>query len=184
MGAVVIFVIASILLMGTVSASQYAFADGADSPNACLSMNANVFSDTSGGTTTVDAGAGNTISSICIKDGQGSFDDPASSDPLDVLQHSQVITANGNYGIGSCYVVSGFSNMQMVTVTDNCGGAMAVSHVDYTVQTGIPPAMVAGSLTPIDTTMVLLAGTQSISSWMIPVIVAGIGIGIVIARKF
>jgi len=48
----------------------------------------------------------------------------------------------------------------------------------------IPPAMVAGSLTPIDTTMVLVAGTQSIASWMIPVIVAGIGIGIVVARKF
>ena len=182
MGTVVIFVIASILLMGTVSASQYAFADGADSPNACLSMNANVFSDTSGGTTTVDAGAGNTISSICIKDGQGSFANPIPLGPF--LQHSHVITADGNYGISSCYMVSGFSNMQMVTVTDNCGGAMAVSHVDYTVQTGTPPAMVAGSLTPIDTTMVLLAGTQSISSWMIPVIVAGIGIGIVIARKF
>jgi len=50
--------------------------------------------------------------------------------------------------------------------------------------TFVPPAMVAGSLTPIDTTMVLVAGTQSIASWMIPVIVAGIGIGIVVARKF
>jgi len=49
----------------------------------------------------------------------------------------------------------------------------------------VPPViLVAGSLTPIDTTMVLVAGTQSIASWMIPVIVAGIGIGIVVARKF
>ena len=44
--------------------------------------------------------------------------------------------------------------------------------------------MVGGSLIPIDTTMVLVAGAQSISAWMIPVIVAGIGIAIVIARKF
>ena len=44
--------------------------------------------------------------------------------------------------------------------------------------------VVAGSLTPIDTTMVLVAGAQSISAWMIPVIVAGIGFAIVIARKF
>jgi len=44
--------------------------------------------------------------------------------------------------------------------------------------------LVAGSLTPIDTTMVLVAGAQSISAWMIPVIVAGIGFAIVIARKF
>jgi len=48
----------------------------------------------------------------------------------------------------------------------------------------IMPPMVAGSLTPIDTTMVLVAGAQSISAWMIPVIVAGIGFAIVIARKF
>jgi len=44
--------------------------------------------------------------------------------------------------------------------------------------------VVAGSLTPIDTTMVLVAGAQSISAWMIPVIVSGIGFAIVIARKF
>jgi len=46
-----------------------------------------------------------------------------------------------------------------------------------------PCVVVAGSLTPIDTTMVLVAGAQSISAWMIPVIVAGIGIAVVIARK-
>jgi len=44
--------------------------------------------------------------------------------------------------------------------------------------------MVGGSLIPIDTTMVLVAGAQSTSAWMIPVIVAGIGFAIVIARKF
>ncbi len=44
--------------------------------------------------------------------------------------------------------------------------------------------MIGGELIPIDTTMVLVAGAQSISAWMIPVIVAGIGFAIVIARKF
>ena len=44
--------------------------------------------------------------------------------------------------------------------------------------------LVAGSLTPIDTTMVLAAGVQSISAWMIPIIVSAAGIAIVIARKF
>jgi len=43
--------------------------------------------------------------------------------------------------------------------------------------------MVGGELIPIDTTMVLLGATQTMTSWMIPVIVAGIGIAIVIARK-
>jgi len=44
--------------------------------------------------------------------------------------------------------------------------------------------VVGGELIPLDTTMVLLAGTQTIAAWMIPVIVSAIGIGIVIARKF
>jgi len=47
-----------------------------------------------------------------------------------------------------------------------------------------PTMMVSGDMIPIDTTMVLVAGTQQTAAWMIPVIVSGIGIGIVIARKF
>jgi len=43
---------------------------------------------------------------------------------------------------------------------------------------------VGGDIIPIDTTSLLLAGTYSTAAWMIPVIVSGIGIGIVIARKF
>jgi len=50
--------------------------------------------------------------------------------------------------------------------------------------TVIDNLVVGGSLIPIDTTMLLAAGAQSISAWMIPVIVAGIGFAIVIARKF
>jgi len=45
-------------------------------------------------------------------------------------------------------------------------------------------APVGGKIIPLDTTMVLLAGTQLTASWLIPVIVSAIGIGIVIARKF
>ena len=44
--------------------------------------------------------------------------------------------------------------------------------------------LVGGTLIPIDTTSLLLAGTQMTTSWLIPVIVAGAGIGIVIARRF
>jgi len=46
------------------------------------------------------------------------------------------------------------------------------------------PCAVGGELIPLDTTMVLVAGTHSVAAWMIPVIVSGIGIAIVIARKF
>jgi len=43
---------------------------------------------------------------------------------------------------------------------------------------------VGGEIIPLDYTMVLVAGTQTTAAWMIPAIVSGIGIGIVIARKF
>jgi len=43
---------------------------------------------------------------------------------------------------------------------------------------------VGGEIIPLDSTMVLVAGSQNTAAWMIPVIVSGIGIAIVIARKF
>jgi len=43
---------------------------------------------------------------------------------------------------------------------------------------------IGGEIIPLDTTMVLVAGTQTTAAWMIPVIVSGIGIAVVIARKF
>jgi len=43
--------------------------------------------------------------------------------------------------------------------------------------------MIGGSLIPIDSTSFLLAGAQMTASWMIPVVVAGIGIGFVVLRK-
>jgi len=45
----------------------------------------------------------------------------------------------------------------------------------------IPP--VGGTMIPIDSTALLLGGIQMNAAWLIPVIVAAIGIGIVIARK-
>ena len=43
---------------------------------------------------------------------------------------------------------------------------------------------VGGEMIPLDTTALLVAGTYSTASWLIPAIVSAIGIGIVIARKF
>ena len=43
---------------------------------------------------------------------------------------------------------------------------------------------VGGEMIQIETTPVLAAGAQYTAAWMIPVIVSGIGIAIVIARKF
>ena len=43
---------------------------------------------------------------------------------------------------------------------------------------------VGGVFEGVDTTSLLVTGSQMNASWMIPVIVSAIGIGIVIARKF
>jgi len=48
----------------------------------------------------------------------------------------------------------------------------------------VPMMAVGGEFIGIDTTSVLVAGTQNTAAWMIPVIVSAIGIGIVVARKF
>jgi len=50
--------------------------------------------------------------------------------------------------------------------------------------TVIRVSAVGGEFIGIDSTMVLVSGAQYTSAWMIPVIVSGIGIAIVIARKF
>jgi len=46
------------------------------------------------------------------------------------------------------------------------------------------PVAVGGEMIPLDTTMILLAGSQMTAAWILPVIVAGLGFAIVIARKF
>jgi len=43
--------------------------------------------------------------------------------------------------------------------------------------------VVGGTLIAIDKTALLLAGVQSISMWMIPVVVAGIGIGVFVIKQ-
>jgi len=47
-----------------------------------------------------------------------------------------------------------------------------------------PGSDVGGTIIPIDTISLILAGTQTIMSWLIPVTISAIGITIVIARKF
>jgi len=67
---------------------------------------------------------------------------------------------------------------------DSAGGSMVTIDMfsaPWCLKNGKP---VGGEPIALDTTMVLVAGTQSTAAWMIPVIVSAIGIAIVIARKF
>jgi len=47
-----------------------------------------------------------------------------------------------------------------------------------------PSQAVGGEFVGIDSTMVLVAGTQTTAAWMIPAVVSAAGIAIVIGRKF
>ena len=46
-----------------------------------------------------------------------------------------------------------------------------------------PDEIIGGEIIPINTTALLLAGVQSVSMWMIPVVVSGIGIGVFVIMK-
>jgi len=59
-----------------------------------------------------------------------------------------------------------------------------VFFVDFWTQTfDVPPPVVGGTFVPIDNTALILAGAQSISMWMIPVVIAGIGIAIFVIKR-
>ena len=45
------------------------------------------------------------------------------------------------------------------------------------------PIVIGGTYIPIDQTALLLAGVQSISMWMIPVVIAGVGIGVFVIKR-
>jgi len=170
-------VIFSILVLVSANISQFAFSDGANSPAACLSANSNVFSNNAG---TFDAGAGNLIIGVCIKTGLGGQGGPSFANGLD---HSNPILFGpvtvGVDNAGGCYDVSAIP-AQVVTVTDTgLPGCMGQSHVDY-----IVGDLVGGHGGITDNTALLVAGATLNASWMLPLIVSAIGIGVfVVTRK-
>ena len=55
--------------------------------------------------------------------------------------------------------------------------------IDNLIFDDMPGLPVGGTVLPLNTTSLLLAGAQMTAAWLMPVIVSAIGIGIVIARK-
>jgi len=77
-----------------------------------------------------------------------------------------------------------YKNSIKCTFRDQSGQTFTRMDMDTcSVTTDVIKPPVGGEFIPIETTSLLLASAQSFS-WMIPVIVSAIGIGIVIARKF
>jgi len=156
------FVIFSILLLGSVTTSQVVFADANDTPGDGSCEGGPTNDD--GGPTMIDVGAGNIITGVCVKSG---------NEALGAYQHSVLITEDGT--IADCYVVSGIGTSK-VTITEK-EGCKDISHVDYFVE---PGDLIGGHGIPNDKTSLLVAGSQVTTSWMIPLLVSAVGIGIFI----
>lgn len=132
---------------GTVQAAT--FTDhGAGSPADCITDNdpdTSFQENPDGGEITATAAAGNEVEAVCIKSGNGTFalagsgsganseTGPAGSN---TSAHSIVITADGTYGLGGCYTVSGIGTDEVtISITEGAtlpdGGACKdLSHGD------------------------------------------------------
>jgi len=101
---------------------------------------------------------------------------PAFCEPLNLF--AETIVNNGNLNVFGILINNGnFINNGAVLDCGIITGSVPLPGI-------INRCTVGGELIPLDTTMVLVAGTQTTAAWMIPAIVSAIGIGIVIARKF
>ena len=64
----------------------------------------------------------------------------------------------------------------------DCGGPPQCA-LEFHIEIDASHFAVGGEISPISTSALLLAGTQGIMAWMIPVVVAAAGFGLVISRK-
>lgn len=107
-------------------------------------------------------------------------------------KHVDVYTGEGQKAYQNMFRITGYDNTLCIETTSfrgqMSGGQGGTIVSDSAVQHAsayIPENQyVGGFLIPLDTTALLLAGTHFSAAWLIPIIVAGIGFGIVITRKF
>jgi len=127
------------------------------------------------GVTFIDSSAGCTESGGIVTCALGSF--AASS--------SRQVSIIGQVDFG---IVGTITNQVTVTSdTDDPNGNNNVATADTTVKEPViwrsHTTGVGGDFLPIESTALLLAGTQTTASWLIPVVVAAIGFAIVVLRK-
>jgi len=84
----------------------------------------------------------------------------------------------GEFGddYGTLDITNGDYTFILGTDLDETIGGFAFSETCQDIQIG-------GELIPLDTTALLLAGAQSISMWMIPVVISGAGIGVFVIMR-
>jgi hypothetical protein len=175
------------ILLLSLNTSQLVFASGQGSPIEC--ENPDFKDDNIADATTsssFDAGA-DIITGVCIKAGAFSF----GSDNQD--QHSDLIEQDGTYGNAKegmgpiaadvCYTVVGLGTSEVTVTEVVLAGCKGLSHVEYFIDDGVPPdEVIGGQFIPIDTISLLLAGAQS-TSWMMPVVLSLVGIGLFLSSK-
>ena len=94
---------------------------------------------------------------------------PNSTDPEDCLLDPN--SSSGVFPLGP--------GAHSITIFETTGTFGAGAHY-FKVQL---PIVVGGTNVSIDTSALLLAGVQSISMWMIPVVIAGVGIGVFVIKR-
>ena len=86
--------------------------------------------------------------------------------------------AGGGFGLDDSFGTINLTTGAFTLIANLWGdtvGALAFAQVC--------PSPIGGTLVPIDTTALLLASVQSISMWMIPVVAAGIVIGVLVIKR-
>ncbi len=179
-------IIVSILILGTLGFSQDAFAGGGlciENPNPVELTLAQGESQT---ILKQISDCSFTIGDVSIFTGDASVftNIPCNELGIDVSLQTNSISDNlwqgdetitntgGNPGTTTCE--------QLLAVFPVTGGA------DTNIQTIIvttSTTLVGGTLIPIDSTALLLAGSQMTASWLVPVLVAGAGIGLVVFSR-
>ena len=177
------------ILLISLNTSQLVFASGQGSPIEC--ENPDFKDDNIADATTsssFDAGT-DIITGLCIKSGAFSFG-PDNQD-----QHSELIEQDGTYGNAKegqgpstpdvCFEVEGLGTSEVTVTEVDLEGCKNLSHVEYFIEDdGVPPGeIIGGQFIPIETTALLVAGAQS-TTWVLPVMLSIIGIGVfVVSRK-
>jgi len=131
---------------------------------------------------TYDAGEANSIicSSVTIKVIQGTID-------IEFVTSGAPITTSLDEGEELTFdprtleITASPENLEDVIV--EIGGEQITISPGQTVHVDIPGAPIGGTFIPIEQTSLILAGTQMTASWLVPVIVSAVGIGLVLVRR-
>ena len=106
----------------------------------------------------------------------------ASGGEVDIGSLNSTLSSLINFGeLNGPGQINFLGNTVIVT---NCAILTVILNSLTTIQEMNNPCLViGGTFIPIDKTALLLAGVQSVSMWMIPVVLAGIGIGVFVIKR-